>query len=278
MVRIKGLFKHVILLDKPKGLSSRQACEEVKRRVGAKKAGDTGTLDDNTTGLLIVCLDEATKAMPLLNGLDKEYVTEIILHQQVEAEKVKGALNYFTGNVKQLPPIRSAVARKERVREVYSIEIIKMNGRNLELKIKCQAGFYVRKFAHDLGKYLGCGAQMVALRRIGIGPITDSECVKMADVESGKALKIEEIVRRVGAKKVFVLENALNNARNGIGLMSYHLDGMDKDVQEGDAVALFYKKDLVAIGKAVKGADHYFAHRRWKKAYQYILPDRVFKF
>ena len=75
-------LKGAVFLDKPKGMSSRHADESVKRMVGAKKAGDSGTLDDNTTGFLLVCLDEATKAMPLLMGLNKEYVTTIQLHKK----------------------------------------------------------------------------------------------------------------------------------------------------------------------------------------------------
>ena len=174
MSNIKSLYKHVVLLDKPKGMSSRDACKVVKDKLGAKKSGDTGTLDDNSVGLLIVCLDEATKAMPLLNRLDKEYVTTIQLHKPVEAEKLREALKFFTGGVKQIPPVRSAVARRERVREVYSIEVLGIGKNDLTLKIRCEAGFYVRKFAHDLGQRLGCGAQMIALRRVAIDCIKDS--------------------------------------------------------------------------------------------------------
>ena len=202
--RGKQYFKGAIFLDKPKGMASRQADHEVKRRVGGTKAGDSGTLDDNTTGFLLVCLDDATKAMPLLIGLDKEYVTTIQLHQKVEKEKLLEAFKYFTGEVKQLPPIRSAVARRERVRTVYSIEPISLGVNEIVLRIRCQAGFYVRKFAHDLGQYLQCGAQMIALRRTAIGSIRDNELVKMADVDKKKIVPIEIVIRRMGAKKVFV--------------------------------------------------------------------------
>ncbi len=273
------LLKGVILLDKPKGMSSREACEAVKRMVGGKKAGDSGTLDDNTTGLLLICLDEATKAMPLLIRLNKEYVTTIQLHQKVEQQKVLDALKFFTGEVEQLPPIRSAVARKLRVRQVYSIDVLSMGEMEIKLKIKCEAGFYVRKFAHDLGQKLGCGAQMTALRRTAIHSIKDSECVKLEDVSREKIIPIETILRRVGVKKVFVNENALNNARHGIGLMSYHIDGMDDEIKEGDSVAIIYKKNImIGIGKAVKDFVHYKRHRKSRKAYQYILPDRVINF
>ncbi len=66
--------------------------------------------------------------------------------------------------------------------------------------------------------------------------------------------------------------------RHGIGLMSYHLENMDKGIKEGDNVAVFFKKEVVAVGKAVKDWEHYIAHRNKPKAYQYILPDRVFNF
>src|SRR3989338_101479 len=271
-------LKHAIFLDKPKWMSSRRADKEVEIRLGAKKSGDSGTLDDNTTGFLLVCLDEATKAMILLNGLDKEYVTTISLHKPVTKEKLKQALRYFTGEVRQLPPLRSAVARIERVRKVYSLEILNFNEREVELRVKCQAGFYVRKFAHDLGKYLGCGAHMADLRRTAIGNVRDAECVKLEDVKRNKLIRIEDVLRRMHVKKVFVNENALKNVMHGIGLMTYHLDGMDKNVSEGDLVAVFYKNDVVAVGKVTKGYDHYSAHLRSEKAYQYVLPDRVFKF
>ena len=272
------LLKGVILLDKPKGMSSREACEAVKHKLGAKRAGDSGTLDDNTTGLLLICIDDSTKAMPLINGLDKEYITTIQLHQKVDHSKVSEALKHFTGEVTQLPPIRSAVARRERVRMVYSIDVLGMGEKEINLRIKCQAGFYVRKFAHDLGQALGCGAQMTVLRRTAIDSIKDSECVKMESVNIGKLIPLEEILRRVGTKKVFVKESGLNNTRHGIGLMTHHLEGMDENVSEGDTVAIFHKKKIVAIGKAVKGYADFRKNRRKPKAYQYILPDRVFNF
>ncbi len=271
-------LKHAIFLDKPKWMSSRRADKEVEIRLGAKKSGDTGTLDDNTVGFLLVCLDEATKAMILLNKLDKEYITTIALHKPITKEKLKEALRYFTGDVRQLPPLRSAVARIERVRKVYSLEILNFSEREIELKVKCQAGFYVRKFAHDLGKHLGCGAHMKDLRRTAIGNVRDAECVKLEDVKRTKLIRIEDVLRRMHVKKVFVKENALKNVIHGIGLMSYHLDGMDENVKEGDLVAVFYKNDVVAVGKVTKGYDHYKSHLRSEKAYQYVMPDRVFKF
>ena len=271
-------LKHAIFLDKPKWMSSRRADKEVEIRLGASKSGDSGTLDDNSVGFLLVCLDEATKAMILLNGLDKEYVTTIMLHKPVTREKLKEGLRYFTGDVRQLPPLRSAVARRERIRKVYSIEILKFAEREIELKIKCQAGFYVRKFAHDLGRYLECGAHVSELRRTAIESVRDNECVKLEDVKRNKLIRIEDVLRRMHVKKVFVKESALKNVIHGIGLMSYHLDGMDKNVVEGDLVAVFYKNDVVAVGKVTKGYDHYSSHLRSEKSYQYVLPDRVFKF
>ena len=216
--------------------------------------------------------------MPLLNRLDKEYVTTIQLHKPVEAEKLREALKFFTGGVKQIPPVRSAVARRERVREVYSIEVLGIGKNDLTLKIRCEAGFYVRKFAHDLGQRLGCGAQMIALRRVAIDCIKDSECVRMEEVDKNKIMSIEELLRRIGTKKVFVRESGLKNAKHGIGLMSYHIEGMDKEVEAGDTVAVFFNKKVVAVWKAVKGYAEFLKNKKKSKAYQYVLPDRVFNF
>jgi H/ACA ribonucleoprotein complex subunit 4 len=114
----------VILIDKPKGMTSRQVCEFVKEKLKAKKAGHSGTLDANATGLLLIALDEAVKAMPLFEKMDKTYEGVMHLHKDLELEVVEEAARKFTGRIVQKPPVKSRVKRIERERLVYFFDVV----------------------------------------------------------------------------------------------------------------------------------------------------------
>ena len=255
--------KVVVLIDKPAGITSRAAAESVRTTLGARKAGDTGTLDPSATGVLIVCLDESTKAMPLLMGLDKEYISTIGFHREINKQQLIDGLKAFTGNVKQLPPVKSAVARKERVRKVYSIELLKFSGNKAEVKICCEAGFYVRKFAHDLGQFLGCGAQSLSIRRTAIGKISLAECVKPSEVSPENSISLEELLEKIWIKKVSVKKEALTDIKNGRKIKKEHI--IESDIGEANLIGIYMGKEIVALGKVFR-----------EKGEVYIKPDRVF--
>ncbi|HLD56835.1 MAG TPA: hypothetical protein VJA47_00910 [archaeon] len=254
----------VVLLDKPAGITSREVTEKVRQAVGAKKAGNTGILDPGSTGVLVICLDEATKAMPLLMGLDKEYAAKMLLHKNVDKKQVTATLRGFVGKIKQLPPVRSAVARKERERQIYSIDVLGISGRIVEFKIKCQAGFYVRKFIHGVGQDLGCGAQMVGLRRTAVDKIGVSQCVGFDELETNNIISLEEILGKVGVKKVCVKKEFLQNVLNGKFLAAEDIEVADKGLEKDRFIAVYAGKKLAAIGKVLKTKP------------MYIKPDRVF--
>ena len=196
----------VLLLDKPAGITSSAAVQSVRRLFSAAKAGHTGTLDPQATGLLPVCLGEATKFAHLLLDADKRYLAVVRLGLSTETgdlegnvlahsdgrrtrEEIEAALARFRGAVQQVPPMYSAVkhggqrlyrlarAGTEVAREPRGIFINKLvleavEGDEITLSVTCSKGTYIRVLAEDVGKALGCGACLAALRREAVGGMT----------------------------------------------------------------------------------------------------------
>jgi tRNA pseudouridine55 synthase len=195
----------ILLLDKPRGLSSNQALQQARRLFGADKAGHTGSLDPLATGLLPVCFGEATKIAGLLLGSRKAYEAEcrlgvttatddaegdVLLTRPVpalDAAAIEAALLPLRGRIVQVPPVYSALkqggvplyrrARRgeavevaAREAEVFRFECIGQAGDRLRLQVECGSGTYVRSLVRDLGEHLGCGAHVTALRRLWVEP------------------------------------------------------------------------------------------------------------
>ncbi len=159
---IEEMIKNaVIIVDKHSGPTSHQVTQWVKEIFKVKKAGHAGTLDPKVTGVLPVALDNALKAMSVLMGLDKEYVGVMHLHKDIDIEAVKRVISEnFIGEIIQVPPKKSAVARRPRKKKIYFFDILEVDGRDVLFKVGCQAGVYIRKLIDDLGKKLGVGAHM----------------------------------------------------------------------------------------------------------------------
>jgi tRNA pseudouridine55 synthase len=194
----------VLLLDKPVGLSSNIALQKAKRLYRAEKAGHTGTLDPFATGLLPLCLGEATKFSQFLLDADKEYLAvvklgvrtssgdpegDVIAQRPVNVSKADliAALPRFIGEIEQMPPMHSAlkhagrplyeyarkgieIERKARRVTVHQLVVESFSGDVCTLRVHCGKGFYVRALADELGEVLGCGAHLDGLRRTGVGP------------------------------------------------------------------------------------------------------------
>jgi tRNA pseudouridine55 synthase len=208
----------IVLLDKPSGLSSNAALQIVKRLYRAYKAGHTGSLDPLASGLLPICLGEATKFAGFLLEADKRYrfVCQLgVVTDTGDAEgevvstraippltqaKVADALAQLTGDIQQLPPMYSAlkhngqrlyqlarqgqvVERQPRPITVHALRLLNLDGGRIECEVHCSKGTYVRTLATDLGELLGCGAHVVALRRIGVEPYDSNDMVNLAELE-----------------------------------------------------------------------------------------------
>ena len=200
----------IVLIDKPLGLSSNIALQKTKRIFQAQKAGHTGSLDPLATGMLPICLGEATKISGFLLSADKCYravcklgVTtntgdsdgEVLSEQPVgplDVAQVREVLMQFLGDSKQVPPMHSAikrdgvplyklahqgieVEREARDITIHSIDLVSLEADELEIDVCCSKGTYIRTLAEDIGEALGCGAHISALRRTGIGALDNNE-------------------------------------------------------------------------------------------------------
>jgi len=204
--RIRDLVDGVLLLDKPVGLSSNDALIKAKRLLNAKKAGHTGTLDPFATGLLPLCFGEATKFSQDLLEADKTYQTVVHLGQRTDTgdtegevletldvnvtrEQIEAVLERFRGPIAQVPPMYSALKRdgkplyeyaragitlerEARPVTIHRLELVAYEAPFLTLLVTCSKGTYIRVLGEDIGRALGCGAHLNALRRIQVGALT----------------------------------------------------------------------------------------------------------
>lgn len=208
----------IINLDKPKGISSHQAVSKVKKILGARKAGHAGTLDPLATGILLVCVNEATKITRFLSDMDKEYVALMKLGEKtdtldaegevirragelsVKAGDIEHALKKFTGAVRQTPPMYSAVKmngkplyklarkgieieRKERVVNIYDIKVTAFSLPYLEIAVSCSKGTYIRTLCDDIGDAIGVGAHIAGLKRTRIGDFRIDDAITIDRLE-----------------------------------------------------------------------------------------------
>ena len=195
----------VLLLDKPAGITSNKALQEIKHLYHAAKAGHTGSLDPLATGMLPICLGEATKISAFLLDADKRYrvscrlgVTtttadadgDVLQTRECSHITLRDAVKLqsrFSGTLSQIPPMYSAVKhqgqrlyalaregieveRKPRTVQIHELLFHSLEDCVLELEIACSKGTYVRTLVEDLGEALGCGAHVVQLRRLSVGP------------------------------------------------------------------------------------------------------------
>ncbi len=167
----RGAF---LLVDKPRGPSSHQVTAWVRDLLGVDRAGHSGTLDPNVSGLLWVGVGPALKLLPLLLEFDKRYVAVVDLHGAVGGADLARTLAEFEGPIYQTPPVRSAVRRERRVRTIRSLRLVERDGPHLLLDVAGESGTYVRTLAVDLGEALGVGAHLAELRRVGTGPFAES--------------------------------------------------------------------------------------------------------
>ncbi|MEM7100850.1 MAG: tRNA pseudouridine(55) synthase TruB [Pseudomonadota bacterium] len=209
----------VLVLDKPTGISSSDAVQQVKRLYGAAKVGHTGSLDPLATGVLPLCFGEATKFSQFLLGSDKRYWTRIKLGiatttsdadgdvlsesdpSHITADDVEAALSKYQGDIQQVPSMYSAlkhngqplyklarqgieVEREARAITVYKNELVKFEPGYIELVIHCSKGTYIRTIADELGKDLGVGGHVVELRRLSAGPFREDQALSIEFLEN----------------------------------------------------------------------------------------------
>jgi H/ACA ribonucleoprotein complex subunit 4 len=242
------LKKSIVFADKPAGITSFDLVSAVKEELGAEKAGHSGTLDPLVTGVMMVALNEATKAMPVLMGLDKEYEGVMHLHSDVEEDALMSAVRSFTGKITQTPPRRSAVKREPREREIYAFDVLSIDGREVSFRVRCQSGTYIRKLCSDIGERLGCGAHMAKLRRTKLGPFTLEDCKPPGKLAPGDVIPLESILDRLGIRRVLVKEAFRERVMNGNPLGKDWVEMEDPGIKKGDYIAIYLGSELAALG------------------------------
>ncbi|MFD1007806.1 tRNA pseudouridine(55) synthase TruB [Oceanisphaera ostreae] len=207
----------ILLLDKPEGITSNDALQQVKRIYAAAKAGHTGALDPLATGMLPICLGEATKFSQFLLEADKRYrvVAKLGLRTNtsdadgevvetrpvnVTEEALIAALEPFRGQSQQVPSMFSAlkyqgkplyqyaregieIPRESRSITVYELTLIRFEGDEVELEVHCSKGTYIRTIVDDLGEVLGCGAHVAVLRRLAVATYPAERMVTLEQLE-----------------------------------------------------------------------------------------------
>ncbi|MBT3298343.1 RNA-guided pseudouridylation complex pseudouridine synthase subunit Cbf5 [archaeon] len=258
----------IVNIDKPKGPSSHQVSDYVQKILGIKKAGHSGTLDPAVTGVQPIALSDATRITQFFLTAPKEYVGIMHLHQKISVDKIKVVMEKFTGKITQLPPIKSAVKRQERVREIYEFEIIEIDGQDVLFRVKCQAGTYIRKLCHDIGKELDIGAHMAELRRTAAGPLTEKDnLITLNDLkdaihywkENGNEKyvryciqPIENVLHHI--RKVWVFDSAIESLSNGRDLGVPGVSIMENFRKDEYIAIMSLKGELVAIGESQMSA------------------------
>ncbi len=215
----KTLFREIngiLLLDKPLGLSSNTALQRARHLFKAKKAGHTGSLDPQATGVLPLCFGEATKVSGYLLDADKRYITTLQLGKtsttgdtegeilnsvpvtEFSDQTLQSILQQFTGTITQIPPMYSAlkhngtplyklarqgieIKRKQREITIYELNLLERTHDTLTLDVRCSKGTYIRTLAQDIGDALGFGAYITTLRRTQVSPF---DCRKTYTLEA----------------------------------------------------------------------------------------------
>lgn len=253
----------VINLDKPPGPTSHQVSDYVQRILGVASAGHSGSLDPQVTGVLPIVTERATRLSHVMLKGGKEYVGVMHLHKPVPEERLRAAVTAFTGKITQLPPLKSAVKRQLREREVYAFDLLESNGQDVLFRVSCEAGTYIRKICHDLGRSLGIGAHMAALRRTRVTTFREAESVTLHDLQDALVLWKEEgsekfirhcvkpaerVVEHL--PKVWVLDSAVESICHGRAVAVPGISRLTTLAPGQLAAIMTLKGELVALGPA----------------------------
>lgn len=299
MKKIRNKINGLLLLNKPLGISSNDAIQKVKRALNAEKVGHTGTLDPMATGLLPVCLGEATKFANFLLDGDKEYIATAklgIITDSGDSEgkivatnivnislpEVESAIKNFTGDIKQVPPMYSAlkfngrplyeyaregifIERLERSITIHELELINYSKDKEEIifRAKVSKGTYIRTLAEDIGNYLGCGASLIALQR------TESYPFKLSD-----AYNIEQILEIGDYSKLNILP--VDILCNSLSILEVN-DKQFTLIKNGNQCRIYDCKfaDNAMVRLYYQGKFYGVAEIRYQEDRAYICPLRM---
>jgi tRNA pseudouridine55 synthase len=277
----------ILIVDKPAGISSAQALNKIKKSLTVKKAGHSGTLDPFATGVLTVCLNEATKLIPFLNENIKEYEAVLKLGQRTNTLDLTGKvidsvsnintsisdidsmIANYTGYIDQRPPDFSAVringkrlyqfARKQikvnkPKRKIYveKIEILDYYNPFVRIFVRCSKGTYIRSLADSIGEDLGVYAHLVELRRVKSGVFDIENSYTLEDIGSGnyKIINMSDAISYV--KSLNINKDNTYKIKSGINLKKGDLNSSNlTDISRDEVIKVLYNNNLICIAKSL---------------------------
>ena len=260
----------VVVLDKPSGPTSHEVATWVRKILEVERVGHGGTLDPAVTGILPTGVGNATKAMQALLPAGKEYVCVLELHSRADEGDIRRVVDDFVGKLYQKPPLRSAVKRVLRVREIYYNKILEIKGRLVLFRVGCQAGTYIRKLCFDIGEALGVGGHMRELRRTRVGNFREDEhmCslydLKDAFIfwkENGEETELRKYLLPIefGTGHLPVInirDSAVDAVCHGANLAASGVVSLSSDMKKDDMVMLMtLKGEAVAVAKCDDTSD-----------------------
>jgi H/ACA ribonucleoprotein complex subunit 4 len=256
------LERGVLTIDKPAGPTSHEVVAWVKEILEINKAAHTGTLDPKVTGVLPILLGVATKLAAAFVS-DKEYICVMRLHRAVGVDELKKISEEFVGKIYQRPPLKSAVKKRIRIRRVYYIEIKEVEGKEVLMKVGCEAGTYMRMLCHHLGLALGVGAHLVQLRRTKSYPFNEENLTRLQNLKDAYVFYEggdEHLLRKCIMPMEFALghlpciivkDSAVDALCHGADLAAPGISRLEKRINRGNRVVIYtLKEEAVSIGKA----------------------------
>ncbi len=274
----------LLLVDKPVGLTSHDVVDHIRKAAGIRRVGHTGTLDPAATGLLILCLGKATRLSEHLTGLDKTYqgimrfgvVTDsydldgtVVREAEPPAltlEQIQAHCDALTGEIDQVPPMVSAVKvggrrlykaarrgeeveRKPRRIVVREFRALSYVPPDVEIRVSCSSGTYVRSLCHEIGSVVGCGAVLASLRRTWVGRYSVEQAAAMDDFQAPEDVRarILPMDQALDLPAVVIQDAARGVLAAGSTLVSSNLGG-DCPVREGWVQVKSSAGELLALG------------------------------
>jgi len=268
--KLKTLLNFSIInIDKPSGPTSFKVSHYIMKSLNLKKASHMGTLDPQVSGVLPITLGRACKLAEILMHRNKTYVGIIRLHEDISVLNLKKIMFSFIGKIDQMPPVRSAVKRALRQREVFSFNLLEKSGKDVLFNCEVEAGTYIRTLIHDLGKKLPnqSGAHMLELRRTQAGMFNEEQGKihtlydfdkAVEEYKSGKPEKLESMLLPAEEAMKSLLPaiqiNPKSESQLLIGKPLMKTDIKDKLPKE-EIFALFNKDKFIGIYKSCNEGD-----------------------
>lgn len=262
----------ILIIDKPAGITSHDVVAKVRRALKTKRVGHTGTLDPLATGVLVVCVEKATKLVNYLSCDEKTYEVEMKFgiktdtgditgkiidedtNYDIDMNKIKRTLDKFIGKQEQIPPMYSAIKvngkklyelaregieieREARKIEIFEIKNIEWKDETLKYTVHCSKGTYIRSLCEDIAGEFGTIGTMTNLRRIQSGEFQVKDAIKIEDISEKKIISIEKLF-----DKEIDVKNNLKELLNGMKIQCIRPDGLYK----------LYADKFIGIGKIEK--------------------------